>query len=150
MSEQLSVEEIGKRIYDRRMELGMTLQEVAELVKLQNSTIYRYEKGQIKRIKMPVINAIATALQISPGYLIGVVDEKNVFDPGGTFKKRTIPPKVSDKSMKIVTLIDSSLYDNICALADEDNRSFDNEMEYLLYWAVQEEIERRCNESNNY
>ncbi len=147
MSTQLTPAEIGKRIYDRRVELNLTLQEVADRVGVQNSTIYRYEKGIIKRIKMPVIEAIASALQISPGYLIGKINDKNVLEPGGIFRKKAYPPMVSDKLVKIVTQIDSSLYDRICVLADADNRSFENEMEYILYWAVEDELERRTNDT---
>lgn len=136
--------EIGKRIYDRRMELGLTLQEVADRVGVQNSTIYRYEKGEIKRIKLPVVEAIASALQISPGYLIGREDKKNILDEG--WAKRKIPPKISDKSVKIVTQIDSSLYNNICTLAEQHNRSFENELEYILYWATENEMEELNNQ----
>lgn len=146
----LSQIEIGKRIHDRRLELDLTLQEVADRVGVQNSTIYRYEKGEIKRIKLPVIEAIASALQISPGYLIGKVDEKNVLENGGVFMKRTIPQKVSDKAVKIVTQIDSQLYDNICILADEHNRSFENELEYILYWATENELEELDNKYNHF
>lgn len=142
--------EIGKRIYDRRIELDLTLQEVADRVGVQNSTIYRYEKGIIKRIKMPVIEAIASALQISPGYLVGKTDEKNELDSGGKINKRILPVKYSDKAMKIVCQIDSELYDKVCTLADEDNRSFENEMEYLLYWAVENEIDSRYNHAESY
>lgn len=137
--------EIGKRMHDRRLELGLTLQDVADRVSVQNSTIYRYEKGLIKRVKLPVIEAIASALQISPGYLVGKTDDKNAFDPGGKFNKMILPEKCSDKAIKIVCQIDSELYDKVCTLADEDNRSFENEMEYLLYWAVENEIDSRYN-----
>ena len=71
----LSPVEIGKRIRDRRMELELTLQDVADRVGVQNSTIYRYERGEIKRVKMPVIEAIASALQIPTGYLLGHCDK---------------------------------------------------------------------------
>ena len=72
----------------------------------------------------------------------------NVLDPG--FPRKKIPPKVSDKSVKIVTQIDSSLYDNICTLADEHNRSFENELEYILYWATENELEELYNKDNQF
>ena len=70
----LTPEEIGKRISDRRTELGLTLQAVADRVQVQNSTIYRYEKGEITKLKLPVIEAIASALEVTPGYLIDKPD----------------------------------------------------------------------------
>lgn len=144
----LSPVEIGKRIHDRRIELGLTLQEVADIVGVQNSTIYRYEKGEIKRVKLPVIEAIASALKISPGYLIGKVSDKNVLFEGGKICKREIPKRESDKSVKIVTQIDSEIYENICTLAEMHNRSFENELEYILYYATENELEDLCNREN--
>lgn len=66
--------EIGHRIYERRMEKGLTLQAVADKVHVQNSTIYRYEKGDISKIKLPIIESIATALDVTPGYLLDKPD----------------------------------------------------------------------------
>lgn len=146
----LSPAEIGKRIHDRRIELDLTLQEVADSVGVQNSTIYRYEKGEIKRVKLPVIEAIASALKISPGYLIGKVDDKNVFYEGGRVCRREFPQRESDKAVKIVTQIDSEIYDNICTLAEEHNRSFENELEYILYWATESELEELSNKEDQF
>ena len=71
-----SPEELGKRISERRSEMDLTLQAVADKVQVQNSTIYRYEKGEIAKPKVPVIEAIASALGVTPGYLINKPDLK--------------------------------------------------------------------------
>lgn len=63
--------EIGAKIYAQRKALGLTLQEVADRVHVARSTIQRYEAGNIKNIKMPVLSSIAQALEISPDWLIG-------------------------------------------------------------------------------
>ena len=68
--------ELGKRISERRAEMDLTLQAVADKVQVQNSTIYRYEKGEIVKPKVPVIEAIASALDVTPGYLINKPDLK--------------------------------------------------------------------------
>ena len=67
--------QIGQRIKDRRLELAMTLQEVASDVGVTKSTILRYERGQIETIKLPVIEAIARALRVTPEYLLGKTAE---------------------------------------------------------------------------
>lgn len=67
----LSNSEIGQRIRKRRQELGITLQEVASLVGVQSSTIQRYERGKIEKVKLPVIEAIGTALCVNPSWLLG-------------------------------------------------------------------------------
>ena len=48
----------GKRIQARREELGLNLGDIAQKVGVAVSTIQRYEKGKIEKIKLPVIEAI--------------------------------------------------------------------------------------------
>ena len=64
-------QEIGFRIKERRNELGLTLQEIADIIGVDRSTIQRYEQGLIKTIKLPVIQEIARALRVNPNWLIG-------------------------------------------------------------------------------
>ena len=65
--------EIGERIKRRRGELGMTQGDVANKVGVAISTVQRYEKGQIRKTKLPVVEAIARALDVSPSWLIGKI-----------------------------------------------------------------------------
>lgn len=68
-------EEIGKRIEDRRQELNYTLDYIATKVGVAKSTIQRYEKGQIQKIKLPVIESIAGVLRVNPNWIIGNTDD---------------------------------------------------------------------------
>lgn len=65
---------IGNRIKNRRKELKLTLSDVASSVGVAISTIQRYEAGTIDKMKLPVIEAIARALQVNPAWLIGKTD----------------------------------------------------------------------------
>lgn len=67
--------EIGIRIAEQRIRLGLTMDEIAQRIGVAKSTIQRYEKGQIKKIKLPVIESIATALRVNPDWLIGNTDD---------------------------------------------------------------------------
>ena len=71
--------EIGKRIKQRREELGMTQEELGNLLWLNKSTIQRYEAGKIAKIKLPVIHAMAKQLNVSPEWLILHSDEMGSF-----------------------------------------------------------------------
>lgn len=71
---------MGLRIEQRRKELNLTLQEVAADVGVAASTIQRYEKGRFGKIKLPVIEAIAAALQVNPEWLIGDTDDPVDYD----------------------------------------------------------------------
>lgn len=71
-NQTVSNEVLGHRIKALRLERGKSLQDVADQVRVQNSTIHRYEVGTVVRPKIPVVNAIAEALHVSPDYLFGV------------------------------------------------------------------------------
>ena len=62
---------LHKRIKQRRLELNMTLVELAKKVGVRDATIQRYESGEIKNIKKPIIVKLARALQTTPAYLMG-------------------------------------------------------------------------------
>ncbi len=70
----LSNIEIGARISSTRDLRGMTLDDIASRVGVAKSTIQRYEKGSIDKIKLPVLQSIAHALQVDPNWLIGNTD----------------------------------------------------------------------------
>ena len=72
--------EIGSKIESRRKELELTLADVANEVGVAASTIQRYEKGHFDKIKMPVIEAIAEALQVNPDWLLGYTDDPYDYD----------------------------------------------------------------------
>lgn len=71
----LTNKEIGKRIRDRRMQLGLSAEQVGNRISMAKTTVLRYENGQINRIKLVVIEAMAKALDCNPSWLIGVVDD---------------------------------------------------------------------------
>lgn len=69
---------VSLKIYSRRRELKMTLNEVAEKVGVAASTIQRYESGTISTPKIPVLNAIAAALEVNPAWLCGSSEVKEM------------------------------------------------------------------------
>ena len=86
----LSNTEIGARIEARRTSLGLTMDEVAAQIGVNKSTIQRYEKGQIQKIKLPVIESIASTLSVNPDWLIGNTD-----DPTPHFRNIIPMPKMN-------------------------------------------------------
>lgn len=58
--------EIGKKMYRRRKELGLTLEEVGDAVGVGKSTVRRWENGMIKNMGRDKIAALARVLQMSP------------------------------------------------------------------------------------
>lgn len=62
---------LGNRIKQRRTQLHMTQGDIAKSVGVAISTVQRYEAGNIEKIKLPVVEAIARALKVNPEWLIG-------------------------------------------------------------------------------
>lgn len=62
---------IGARIIEARKAKNITAKELADKIHVAASTISRYENGEINKIKMPVIDAIARALNVNPMWILG-------------------------------------------------------------------------------
>lgn len=60
---------IGQRIKKCRMKMGMTQEELAEVLYTKKCTISAYETGKID-IKVSILRDIAKALNTTAGYLI--------------------------------------------------------------------------------
>lgn len=69
---------IASRINELRIESGLTQEELGKKLCLNKSTIQRYEKGKIRTIKKPIIEAIANYLNVNPDWLLGVSEEKQL------------------------------------------------------------------------
>ena len=63
--------EIGTRIRKQRKALNISVVDVADHTGLSKATIHRYESGEIKDIKLPVINVISDILNVNPAWLVG-------------------------------------------------------------------------------
>ena len=57
--------EIGKKMFNRRKELGLTLEEVGDAVGVGKSTVRRWENGMIKNMGRDKIAALARVLQMN-------------------------------------------------------------------------------------
>ena len=62
--------EIANKIKSRRLELGLTLEDVAQAVGVGRSTVRKWETGMIKNMGRDKIAALAKVLQISPVDLV--------------------------------------------------------------------------------
>ena len=71
----MNTKTLGLRIQSTRLSRKLTIDELAAQVGIHKSTISRYERGEIESPKIPVVNAIANALQVNPSWLIGKSDD---------------------------------------------------------------------------
>lgn len=65
---------INEKIKARREELGLTLEDVAKALRVNKSTVLRYETESIKSMRIDIIEPLADVLKCSPEYLMGWED----------------------------------------------------------------------------
>lgn len=65
---------VGDRIRQRREEKGLTQDALAEKLSMNKSTVTRYESGAIEKIKLPVLEKLAEALDVKLSWLTGESD----------------------------------------------------------------------------
>lgn len=61
----------AERMKLRRKELGLSAEYVAEKLGCSPTTIYRYEKGDIEKMPLDILNPLSKILSTTPAYLMG-------------------------------------------------------------------------------
>ena len=96
--------EIGALLKSRRELLGLTLEDVAEAVGINKSTILRWESGEVKNMKRDKISKLADILQISPLEILGMEPKNDSLEIKSIAAKNlndlSIPIKDSEESLK--------------------------------------------------
>ena len=102
----------GDRIKQRRIELGLTADDLAQKIGKSRATIYRYENGDIENMPTPISEPLAKALDTTPADLIGWTSSHS----GIAIERKTSNSKVqfqrfslyADKLMKLYDQLSSS------------------------------------------
>lgn len=66
--------ELGKKLFVARKALNLTRQELGKRINLHETTIKRYEDGEIKSLGIDKLKDFAVCLGIEPAYLMGWQD----------------------------------------------------------------------------
>ena len=68
---------IGERIKQRRIELGLSVDEVAEKLGKNRATVYRYESNEIENLPVGTLEPLAKILETTPAQLMGWDDDES-------------------------------------------------------------------------
>lgn len=68
---------MAHRLRELRKERGLTLLQVAERLGVTESTVQRYESGNIKNLKYETMIELAELFGVTPAYLMGWTDSKD-------------------------------------------------------------------------
>ena len=101
-------------IKSRRLELGLTLKDVANALGVSEGTVSRYESKDIQNMGIDKIEPLAKVLRCSPGYLMGWEDEEKVAD---SLFSLTASPKVQ-QLVDVVSDMKPELIDKVIDYAE--------------------------------
>lgn len=62
---------IGQRIKYIRKEQGLSIDDLAEKLGKNRTTVYRYENGDIENLPLGILDSLAEALNTTPAHLMG-------------------------------------------------------------------------------
>ena len=65
---------LGKRVYNRRLELGLSKRELSRQTGIARQTLWRLEQGRTVHLYAYTVKALAVALRISSDALFGIED----------------------------------------------------------------------------
>lgn len=91
--------DVAKRMKELRKAKGISAETIAEYLGTNPTTIYRYEKGDIEKMPISILEPIAKILGCSPAYLMGWTDNPdenikslNTFDVEAFYKAMYLSP----------------------------------------------------------
>lgn len=78
----MDLELLAVRLKSARKLRNKTLEDVAEAIRLNKSTVQRYENAKIASPKMPVLRAIADYLRVNVHWLTGEEERMELYTEG--------------------------------------------------------------------
>ena len=111
----LDMDDIASLVRERKQNLGLSYQDLANRTGMTKSTLQRYASGEIKNIPLSRLRSLATALEISENQIIGVESPFSLHDS-------------PDWSEPLVSAYASAVrpkQDAVCAVLDIDHISPD-------------------------
>lgn len=78
--------DMGQKIYNLRVQKGLTLEELGNMVGVGKSTVRKWENGMIANMKRDKILKVSEALDTTPAYLMGWEEEENIVKLDNVFQ----------------------------------------------------------------
>lgn len=127
---------IGDRIKQRRLELGLSVDELAEKLNKNRATIYRYESNDIENFPTTVLEPLAKELKTTPAYLMGWEEDYEFCDTSEkahlSFDNVEDFKKAYDKSKYRSDRLMTTIIDNAEKLDNDGKKSLLDYSYFLL------------------
>jgi transcriptional regulator with XRE-family HTH domain len=98
----MNLSDVGKKIKQLRMQMGLTQSQLAEKVNISYQQIQKYEKGE-SQFNISRFLEIARALEIAPGQLFDNLFNQKIREPAGHYHSdKNQELKVTPEEKKLV------------------------------------------------
>lgn len=128
----------------RRIELNLTMLEVAKLVGVSEATISRYESGNIKNMRRDRIEKYAKALQVSPSEFLDIQGEPKISKIPYTEEGTVLVPLIG----KVAVGYSCRAEDNISEYIRTDGSSLKTGYDYFWLEVKGESMEPELHEKD--
>ena len=91
---------LGMRIKERRKELGLSAEKLAEILGRSTATIYRYENGDIEKVPADLLDSLSSALLTTPGALMGWEEDSRA-DAAKSLDYTSIADKIKSRRSQL-------------------------------------------------
>ncbi|HEP4189508.1 TPA: helix-turn-helix transcriptional regulator [Streptococcus pyogenes] len=116
---------IGSKIKQRRQEMSISVDELAQKLNVSRTTIYRYEKGEISKMPTETLEKIARILNTTPAYFMGWNDS----------------PEVKSNILSIYNQLEQPRQEKVVDFAQEQLDEQNNKVTTLTIDTIDEDIE---------
>ena len=90
---------IGDRIKARRVQVGLTVDQVADRIGKNRATVYRYESNDIEKFPLDILPPLAEVLNTTPAYLMGWSDSADPEKTKNQAQTEVIPFKPDNRNV---------------------------------------------------
>ena len=90
---------IGDRIKARRIQVGLSVDQVAERIGKNRATVYRYESNDIEKFPLDILPPLAEVLNTTPAYLMGWSDSTDSGKTKNQAQTEVIPFKPDNRNL---------------------------------------------------
>ena len=73
---------LREKIKVERKRLGLRADDLAEMVGVSRSTMFRIESGETRKVSIEVVDSLSKALGVSLGYLLGMEERDQAISKG--------------------------------------------------------------------
>lgn len=98
-------------IKSRRQELGLTLEQVGDMVGVGKSTVRKWEQGMIENMRRDKISLLASALKISPLLLIN--DDMSTENSVSTQINQKVTKLDNKRKIKVLNYVDKQYREQV-------------------------------------